>query len=32
VVRSSQEVILPAPTGPHPVGRMVLDWLDRARD
>jgi hypothetical protein len=31
VVRSSQEVVLPIPSGPHRIGRVALDWVDRAR-
>lgn len=26
------EVTLPAPTGPHPTGRMSFHWKDAARD
>src|SRR5579859_307188 len=31
VVRRSQPVTLPAPTGPYQVGRVTYDWTDDAR-
>ncbi|MGI5489155.1 hypothetical protein [Microtetraspora malaysiensis] len=30
-VRHGEPVALPAPTGPHRVGRTMFDWTDRAR-
>jgi predicted dienelactone hydrolase len=32
VARGNQVIVLPAPSGPNPVGRTALDWVDRARD
>ncbi|WP_328617129.1 alpha/beta hydrolase [Amycolatopsis sp. NBC_00355] len=30
-IRAAQPVTLPAPTGPHPVGRTITEWTDHAR-
>lgn len=30
-IRAAQPVALPAPTGPYPVGRTILDWTDHTR-
>jgi dienelactone hydrolase len=30
-IRAAQPVALPAPTGPYPVGRTILDWTDDTR-
>lgn len=30
-IRSGQELTLPVPTGPHPVGRTIVEWTDQDR-
>ena len=30
-IRSSQDLTLPTPTGPHPVGRTIVEWTDQDR-
>jgi dienelactone hydrolase len=30
--RDDQPIVLPAPRGPRPVGRVLMDWNDRARN
>jgi len=30
--RDDHPIVLPAPRGPHPVGRVLMDWEDRARN
>lgn len=30
-IRRHQTLVLPAPTGPYPVGRMEYDWIDQQR-
>lgn len=30
-IRAAQPITLPAPTGPHPVGRTTVDWTDTSR-
>ncbi len=30
-IRAAQPVTLPAPTGPYPVGRSIVDWTDGTR-
>lgn len=30
-IRAAQPVTLPAPTGPHPIGRTIVEWTDDSR-
>lgn len=30
-IRAAQPVNLPTPTGPYPVGRIIVEWTDHAR-